>query len=168
MKQILSILVENQAGVLSRISGLFSRRGYNIESLAVGITEDRSLSRMTIVVDGDSRTAEQVEKQLNKLIDVIKVRRIPSTDLIQRELILLKVHAGQNERPNIVNICEIMGAKIADITTSTMTLELSDTPERVELMVELLRPFSIQEMVRTGMVALQTGGDTISGAKKQG
>jgi acetolactate synthase-1/3 small subunit len=166
VKQILSILVENQSGVLSRISGLFSRRGYNIESLAVGITEDKTLSRMTIVIDGDSHTAEQVEKQLNKLIDVIKVRRIPQSDLIQRELILLKVHAGQNERPNIVNICEIMGAKIADITTTTMTIELSDTPERVELMVELLRPFSIREMVRTGMVALQTGGGTISGAKK--
>lgn len=166
MKQILSILVENQSGVLSRISGLFSRRGYNIESLAVGSTEDKSLSRMTIVIDADSHTAEQVEKQLNKLIDVIKVRRIPQSDLIQRELILLKVHAGQTERPNIVNICEIMDAKIADITTTTMTIELSDTPERAELMVELLRPFSIREMVRTGMVALQTGGGTISGTKK--
>lgn len=166
MKQILSILVENQSGVLSRISGLFSRRGYNIESLAVGATEDKSLSRMTVVIDADERTAEQVEKQLNKLIDVLKVRRIPQSDLIQRELLLLKVHAGQGERPNIVNICEIMGAKIADITTSTMTLELSDTPERAELLIELLRPFSIREMVRTGMVALQAGGDTISGGKK--
>lgn len=166
MKQILSILVENQSGVLSRISGLFSRRGYNIESLAVGATEDKSLSRMTVVIDADERTAEQVEKQLNKLIDVLKVRRIPQSDLIQRELILLKVHAGQGDRPNIVNICEIMGAKIADITTSTMTIELSDTPERAELLIELLRPFSIREMVRTGMVALQAGGDTISGGKK--
>lgn len=164
MKQTISVLVENHAGVLFRIAGLFARRAYNIESLAVGQTEDPSLSRITLVVEGNSRTAEQVEKQLNKLIDVIKVRRFPQGDLISRELILLKVHAGQNERPDIVNICEIMGAKIADISVSTMTIELSDTPERVELILELLRPFSIREVVRTGTVALQPGTGTIGGA----
>lgn len=162
MKQIFSILVENRSGILSRIAGLFSRRGYNIESLAVGVTEDESLSRITIVVQGDERLAEQVEKQLNKLIDVIKVRRIPQGDLICRELVLVKVSARQTDRPDIVNICEIMGAKIADISVSTLTVELSDTPQRVELLIELLRPFSIKEAVRTGMVALQTGTDTIS------
>lgn len=167
MKQTISVLVENQAGVLSRIAGLFSRRGYNIESLAVGTTEERSLSRVTIVMEGNSHTAEQVEKQLNKLIDVIKVRRLPAGELIERELILLKVHAGQNERPDIVNICEIMGAKIADLSVSTLTIELSDTPERVALIMELLRPFSIREVVRTGTVALQTGTNTISGEKSR-
>lgn len=166
MKQTISILVENQAGVLFRVAGLFARRAYNIESLTVGSTDDQSLSRMTIVVEGNAQTAEQVEKQLNKLIDVIKVRRLSSDQLIERELILLKVHAGQAERPDIVNICEIMGAKIADITVSTLTIELSDTPERVELIIELLRPFSIREMVRTGAVALQTGTATIGSGKK--
>ena len=161
MKQTISILVENHAGVLSRIAGLFARRAYNIESLAVGATDDRTLSRVTIVVEGNAHTAEQVEKQLNKLIDVIKVRRLPQGGMIQRELVLLKVHAGQAERPDIVNICEIMGAKIADISVSTLTIELSDTPERVELIMELLRPFSIREVVRTGTVALQTGVETI-------
>lgn len=166
MKQTISVLVENRSGVLSRISGLFSRRGYNIESLAVGVTEDRSLSRVTIVIDGGANTAEQVEKQLNKLVDVIKVRRIPQAELISRELILVKVTARQAERPDIVNICEIMGAKIADLSVSSLTIELSDTTERVELLVELLRPFSIKEVVRTGMVALQSGTETIQNLKK--
>lgn len=166
MKQTISVLVENRSGVLSRISGLFSRRGYNIESLAVGVTEDGTLSRITIVVEGGAHTAEQVEKQLNKLIDVIKVRRIEQGDLISRELILVKVTARQTDRPDIVNICEIMGAKIADISVTSMTIELSDTPERVELLIELLRPFSIKEVVRTGMVALQSGTDTIGNGKK--
>lgn len=161
MKQTISILVENQAGVLSRVAGLFSRRGFNIDSLAVGITEDPSLSRITIVVDEDSRTAEQVEKQLNKLVDVIKVRRFQQGEIISRELIIIKVNARQAERADIINICEIMGAKIADITVSSLTLELSDTPDRVELLVELLRPFSVREIARTGTVALQTGTGTI-------
>ena len=166
MKQTISILVANQAGVLSRISGLFARRGYNIESLAVGVTEDKTLSRMTIVVEGNSFVAEQVEKQLNKLIDVIKVRRIPQGELVCRELLMIKVAARQGERPDIVNICDIMGAKIADITLGTMTIELSDTPERVELIIEMLKPFSIREIVRTGTVALQKGTDTIGNGKK--
>lgn len=166
MKQTISVLVENQAGVLSRVVGLFSRRAFNIESLAVGVTEDPSLSRITIVAGGDAHTVEQVEKQLNKLIDVIKVRRIPQSDLISRELIMVKVNARQAERPDIVNICEIMGAKIADISVNTLTIELSDTPDRVELIVELLRPFSIREVVRTGTVALQAGNESIGTGKR--
>ena len=162
MKHTFSVLVENRAGVLSRISGLFARRAFTIEGLAVGITEDPNFSRVTIVVEGTDYTVEQVEKQLNKLIDVIKVRTIHPEELISRELVLIKVNAGQNERGDIMNIAEIMSAKIVDISRTTMTLELADTSERVDLFTELLRPFAIREIARTGIVALQKGTDTIS------
>ena len=162
MKHTFSVLVENRAVVLSRITGLFARRAFNIESLAVGITEDPNFSRVTIVVEGTDYTVEQVEKQLNKLIDVIKVRTIHPEELISRELVLIKVNAGQNERGDIMNIAEIMSAKIVDISRTTMTLELADTSERVDLFTELLRPFAIREIARTGIVALQKGTDTIS------
>lgn len=162
MKHTFSVLVENRAGVLSRIAGLFARRAFNIESLAVGITEDPAFSRVTIVAEGSDYTVEQVEKQLNKLIDVIKVRTINPSELISRELVLIKVNAGQTERSDIMNIAEIMDAKILDISRATMTLELADTSERIDLFTELLRPFAIREIARTGTVALQKGTDTIS------
>lgn len=161
MKHTISVLVENRAGVLSRISGLFARRAFNIDSLAVGVTEDKSLSRMTIIVDGDDYTVEQLEKQLNKLIDVIKVRSLPAGECVSRELVLAKVSATQAARPDVVNICEILGAKIADISLSTLTIELSDTPERVDLLEELLKPFGLREVVRTGTIALQQGGESM-------
>ena len=126
MKQTISILVENQAGVLNRITGLFSRRAFNIESLAVGVTDDPSISRITIIVDSGNSVVEQVEKQLNKLVD-------------------------------IMNVCQIMGAKSADISPTTMTLEISDTADRLELFQSLLRPFSILEVARTGLIAVQKG-----------
>ena len=157
MKHTLSVLVENEAGVLSRISGLFSRRGFNIESLAVGVTEDRAISRMTIVVNGDEHVVEQVEKQLNKLIDVIRVRSLESADIISRELMLIKVNATSTTRGEIIDIVKIMGAKIVDLSKSTLTIELSDTPDRLELFVELMRPFAIKEVMRTGTIALQRG-----------
>lgn len=162
MKHTFSVLVENRAGVLSRIAGLFARRAFNIESLAVGVTEDPAFSRVTIVAEGSDYTVEQVEKQLNKLIDVIKVRTINPAELISRELVLIKVNAGQTERSDIMNIAEIIDAKILDISRATMTLELADTSERIDLFTELLRPFAIREIARTGTVALQKGTDTIS------
>jgi acetolactate synthase-1/3 small subunit len=162
VKHTFSVLVENRAGVLSRIAGLFARRAFNIESLAVGVTEDPAFSRVTIVAEGSDYTVEQVEKQLNKLIDVIKVRTINPAELISRELVLIKVNAGQTERSDIMNIAEIMDAKILDISRATMTLELADTSERIDLFTELLRPFAIREIARTGTVALQKGTDTIS------
>ena len=162
MKHTFSVLVENRAGVLSRIAGLFARRAFNIESLAVGVTEDPAFSRVTIVAEGSDYTVEQVEKQLNKLIDVIKVRTINPAELISRELVLIKVNAGQTERSDIMNIAEIMDAKILDISRATMTLELADTSERIDLFTELQRPFAIREIARTGTVALQKGTDTIS------
>lgn len=159
MKKTISVLAENQAGVLNKITGLFSRRAFNIESLAVGVTDDKSISRITIIVDSGNNVVEQVEKQLNKLVDVIKVRTIEEHHMIGRELILIKVSANTRTRQDILNVCQIMGGKIDDISPTTMTLELSDTTEKVELFEELLRPFSILEVARTGLVALQKGGD---------
>ena len=161
MKQTISVLVENQAGVLNRITGLFSRRAFNIDSLAVGVTDDPSISRITIIVDSGNSVVEQVEKQLNKLIEVIKVRTIPEDNMIGRELVLLKVNATNKTRQDIMTICDIMGAKVSDISPSSMTLELSDTPGRVDTFEAMLRPFSILEVVRTGVIALQKGGGKI-------
>ena len=161
MKQTISVLVENQAGVLNRITGLFSRRAFNIESLAVGVTADPDFSRITIIVDSGNSVVEQVEKQLNKLIEVIKVRTIPEDKMIGRELVLVKVNATTKTRQDIMTICEIMGAKVSDISPTSMTLELSDTPERVDTFESMLRPFSILEVVRTGVIALQKGGGKI-------
>ena len=161
MKQTISVLVENQAGVLNRITGLFSRRAFNIESLAVGVTDDPAFSRITIIVDSGNSVVEQVEKQLNKLIEVIKVRTIPEDNMIGRELVLVKVNATTKTRQDIMTICEIMGAKVSDISPTSMTLELSDTPDRVDTFEAMLRPFSILEVVRTGVIALQKGGGKI-------
>ena len=162
MKQTVSILVENHAGVLSRVSGLFSRRGFNIESLAVGITDDPTVSRITIVVDGDEYMLEQVEKQLNKLIDVIKLRTFPQQEIISGELMLVKVSAKANARGDIMDVAKIMGGKISDITTDTMTVEIADTAEHLQTMLDLLMPYGIKEVARTGTIALQKGMDSIS------
>ena len=162
MKHTISVLVENHAGVLSRITGLFSRRGFNIDSLAVGVTEDKTVSRMTIVVEGDAYTVEQLEKQLNKVVDVIKVRTIPQQDLISRELMLIKCTATGRTRSEILDIAKIMNANIVDLTTTTMTLEICDLPDRLDLLEELLKAYNIQEVMRTGTIALQKGGATVS------
>ena len=161
MKQTISVLVENQAGVLNRITGLFSRRAFNIDSLAVGVTDDPTISRITIIVDSGNSVVEQVEKQLNKLIEVIKVRTIPEDKMIGRELVLLKVNATNKTRQDIMTISDIMGAKVSDISPNSMTLELSDTPDRIDTFEAMLRPFSILEVVRTGVIALQKGGGKI-------
>lgn len=162
MKRIFSVLVENKAGVLSRTAGLFSRRGFNIESLVVGQTEDPTISRMTIVSRGDERTMEQVEKQLNKQIDIIKVQTLDTDFSTRRELLLIKLACQLSMRGDVMNVCNIMGAKIVDLSHTTLTIEFSDKPEKVNLLIELLAPFGIVEMARTGMVALQKGCEAIS------
>ena len=161
MKQTISVLVENQAGVLNRITGLFSRRAFNIDSLAVGVTDDPTISRITIIVDSGNSVVEQGEKQLNKLVEVIKVRTIPEDKMIGRELVLLKVNATNKTRQDIMTICDIMGAKVDDISPNSLTLELSDTPDRIDTFEAMLRPFSILGVVRTGVIALQKGGGKI-------
>lgn len=162
MKHTISILVENHAGVLSRISGLFARRAFNIDSLAVGVTDDTTISRITIVVEGTEHTVEQVEKQLNKLIDVIKVKTLAPAELLTRELMLIKVAAEAEKRGEILTIAEVMEAKVADISRATMTLELSDTFERLAVFEDMLVPYGIKEIVRTGTIAMQKGSDSIT------
>ena len=161
MKQTISVLVENQAGVLNRITGLFSRRAFNIESLAVGVTDDPTISRITIIVDSGNSVVEQVEKQLNKLVEVIKVRTLDESSLIGRELMIIKVSANKNTREQIMTICNICGAKVADISPTSMTMELSDTPDRIDTFEDMMRPFNILEVARTGVIALQRGGGKI-------
>ena len=162
MKSIFSVLVENKSGILARTAGLFARRGFNIESLAVGETADPRVSRMTIVVDGDQSVIGQVEKQLNKQIDVIKVRILEADDAVRREAALIKVNAGAEVRGQITDIAAIMKAGIADLSPTTATLEIIDTPERVRQLLELLTPYGIAEMARTGTVALLKGQSAIS------
>lgn len=157
MKHTLAVLVENHPGVLSKVAGLFSRRGFNIESLAVGITEDTKISRMTIVVDGDEYIVEQVSKQLNKLIDIIKVWDI-SENSVTRELGLLKVYAPQSVRSRIIEIAEIFRAKIVDVNNSTMTIEITGDSGKITAIEDVLKPFGIQEMVRTGVISIERSG----------
>jgi acetolactate synthase-1/3 small subunit len=166
-KHILSVLVENHAGVLSRVAGLFSRRGFNIESLAVGVTENPEVSRMTIVVDGDDYTVEQVSKQLNKLIDVIKLKNLDNTDSITRELSLIKVSASTSTRSEIAQLVEIFRAKIVDVSKTTLTIEASGDGEKVAALEDMLRPFGIKEIVRTGTIAIERGNKIIKVANNE-
>ncbi|MBQ6569957.1 MAG: acetolactate synthase small subunit [Clostridia bacterium] len=155
MKYTLSVLVENHFGVLSKVAGLFSRRGFNIESLSVGETEDAGISRMTIVVDGDDYTLEQIEKQLNKVIPVIKVRVLPEGTYIERELTLIKVSCTNQQRPDIMKVAELMGARIVDVGSNCMSLEFTDTRRRTGVLLSLLKPYGIRELVRTGLTAIE-------------
>lgn len=157
MKHTISVLVENHAGVLARVAGLFARRGFNIDSLAVGVTDDERVSRITIVADGSAYTLEQIEKQLNKLIDVIKVKTLHSDSAVTRELVLIKVSCTLKQRPEIISIADIAKGKISDISTNSMTIELSDTKQNLDTYEELLRPYGIKEVVRTGTIAMQKG-----------
>lgn len=161
-KQILSVLVENHSGVLSRVSGLFSRRGFNIDSLAVGVTEDPDVSRITIVVDGDDYTVEQVSKQLNKLIDVIKIKQLDKSDSVSRELALIKVNATATARAEIIQIVEIFRAKIVDVSKSTVTIEISGSTDKVAAIEDMVRQFGIKEIVRTGTIAIERGNKVIN------
>ena len=161
MKHTISILVENHAGVLSRVTGLFSRRGFNIDSLAVGVTNDPSVSRITIVADGDEHTVQQLEKQLNKLVDTVKVRTIEPEERIVRELQLIKVNATPAQRSEILTICDIMGAKIIDMTATTLTVEISDSHSRLKRMHDLLEGYGIKEIVRTGVIVIQKGSTAL-------
>jgi acetolactate synthase-1/3 small subunit len=151
---ILSVLVENKFGVLSRVAGLFSRRGYNIFSLAVSPTEDERLSRMTIVVDAESAPLEQVTKQLNKVIPVIKITELTPDDAVERELMLATVKAGAEARSQVTELAAIFEAKIVDVGYDAMTLMVSGTPDKLDAISDLLAPFGIIESQRTGRIAL--------------
>lgn len=154
MVHIVSTLVENHFGVLARVSSLFSARGFNIDSLAVGETEDPTVSRMTIVVHGDERILQQIMKQLDKLVDVIKVIDLSEDERIERELVLIKISTSAATRTEIMQIVNTFRAKIVDLNSKSLTIEVTGTKSKVDAMLELMRPFGIREVVRTGTVAI--------------
>ena len=155
MKRIYSVLVENRSGVLCKVAGLFARRCFNIDSLAVGETDDPSVSVMTIVSSGDVRAIEQIEKQLNKKLDVIKVKTFSESQSISRELMLVKVKYNKNNRRDIMEICDIMKADIIDMSKTNLMIQICDEPEKVKLFINMLSSISIVEIARTGTLALQ-------------
>ena len=158
MQHTITALVENRPGVLARISGLFARRGFNIESLAASITDDPTVSRMTIVVEGDDNVLEQITKQLNKLVDVVKVIDYTSVSVVERELAMLKVNAETKHRAEIMQVVDIFRAKIIDISDKTFTIEVTGCCAKVNAIEGLLAPYGIQEMVRTGRIVMIRGG----------
>ncbi len=168
MLHTLAVLVENNPGVLARVAGLFSRRGFNIDSLTVGRTEDPAISRMTIVVEGDSHTIEQVVKQLHKLVDVLKISNLTNEPHVERELLMIKVRVDRESRLEIMQIADVFRAKIVDYGTKTLTIEATGNEEKLDALFEALRPYAIKEFVRTGKIALQRGAKyTIAKTKEE-
>jgi acetolactate synthase-1/3 small subunit len=157
MNHIISVLVENKAGVLAKISGLFSRRGFNIESLAVGPTDDEKISRMTMSVNAEEHSIEQIIKQLYKLINVIKIQELDPLNIVERELVLIKVSADSKTRPEILEIVSVFRANIVDVAKKTLMIEITGDSSKVKALEDLLRPFGILELVRTGKIACTRG-----------
>ena len=151
----ISLLVENRFGTLNRIAGMFAAKGYNIDSLTVGPTEDAAVSRMTIVTRGDDQIMEQISKQLNKLIDVIKVIELTFESFVERELALVKVQSTTTTRPEVMQIAEIFRAKVVDVSPRTLTLEATGSQQKVDAIINMLKPFGIKEVARTGRVAMK-------------
>ena len=160
-RHVISILVENHSGVLSRVSGLFSRRGYNIDSLSVGVTEDSRFSRITIVAYGEDNIIYQIHKQLEKLIDVLEVIELAPENSVCRELTLIKVSADASVRSEIVSIAEIFRASVIDVSLTTLTVEMTGDQDKIEAFVQLLAPYGIKEIVRTGLTGIQRGAATL-------
>ena len=163
-RHTLSVLVEDKPGVLARVSGLFSRRGFNIESLAVGPTENSDISRMTIVVTVDDLPLEQVTKQLNKLVHVIKIVELDPAASVQRQLLLVKVRADATVRSQVLEVIELFRARAVDVTPEALTIEASGTVEKIAALLRILEPFGIREMVQSGMVAVGRGPRSITAA----
>ncbi|NTW71512.1 MAG: acetolactate synthase small subunit [Eubacteriaceae bacterium] len=164
-RYVLSLLVENNSGVLSRIAGLFARRCFNIDSLTVGTTEDETLSRMTIVVIGDEQILEQIKKQLNKLIEVIKVIELTPNESISRELVFIKVKADNSTRSNIIEISNIFRANIVDVAHDSLILELTGGPDKIGAFMKLMEPFGVLEFIRSGATGLQRGSTVLNETK---
>ncbi|MGA2884560.1 MAG: acetolactate synthase small subunit [Halobacteriota archaeon] len=165
MKHTVSVLVQNKPGVLARTAGLFSRRGYNIESLTVGVTENEAISRMTIVVAGDDTVVEQVTKQLNKLIEVIKVSDLTKESYVDRELVLIKVTADSSNRAEIMQIVNIFRARIVDVAPKSLIIEVTGDEGKLDALISMLKQFGIKEIVRTGTLALGRGPKVIQSGK---
>jgi len=169
---VVSALVENRAGTLSRVSGLFSRRGYNIDSLTVGVTDDPSVSRMTIAVNSTGhksgkKVLEQIVKQLGKLVDVIAVRELDNESCLRREIILVKIKADEKSRPAVLEIAGIFRARVVDVSTETITVEATGSLDKLNGLLLLLKPYVILEIARTGMVALERGNRVLSVTNEQ-
>jgi acetolactate synthase-1/3 small subunit len=165
-RHTLSVLVENKPGVLTRVAGMFARRGYNIHSLAVGPTDDERVSRLTIVVGTEAAHLEQVIKQLNKLIHVLKIVELDPEESVERELQLVKVTADADCRSQIIELADVFRAKIVDVDHDSITIEAAGSPGKLEAMVELLQPYGIREMVRSGTISLARGGRSIMDGSK--
>ncbi len=161
-RHTLSVLVENKPGVLARIAGLFSRRGFNIDSLAVGPTEHPEISRMTIVVNVEESPLEQVTKQLNKLVEVIKIVELDGPQSVTRELLLVKVKADAETRGQVLETIQLFRAKVVDVATDAVTIEVTGSAEKLEAFLRVLEPFGIRELVQSGMVAIGRGGRSIT------
>ena len=159
MRHVLSIMVANKAGVLGRIVGLFSRRGYNIDSLSVGTSEDQRYSRITVSLQGDDQVVEQIHKQVEKLVDVQDVIELKTDSSIYRELCLVKVEANAAARPDIFNVASVFRANIIDVSTKTITMELTGDLDKINAFVELMKPYGILEIVRTGLAAIARGAE---------
>jgi acetolactate synthase I/III small subunit len=159
----LSVLVENKPGVLARVAQLFSRRGFNIDSLAVGETENPEVSRITIVVGADSAPLEQVTKQLNKLVNVLKIVELEQTTSVQRELLLVKVRAERSVRSQVMETVDLFRARVVDVAPDTLTIEATGTADKLDALLRDLEPFGIKEMVQSGMVAIGRGSRSITG-----
>jgi len=165
MRHTLSVLVQNKPGVLARTAGLFSRRGYNIESLTVGVTEKEDVSRMTIVVTGDDTVVEQVTKQLNKLIEVIKVSDLTKESYVNRELVLIKVTADGSNRGEIMQLVDVFRARIVDVAAKSLIIETTGDAGKIAALIDMLKQFGIKEIVRTGTLALGRGSKVIQSGK---
>lgn len=157
MKHIISVMVENRSGVLAKVAGLFSRRGFNIDSLAVGPTDDSQISRITLVVNAENHSIEQITKQLYKLINVIKIQELDPSNIVERELVLIKVNADSKTRPEILEIVSIFRVNIVDVGKKSLIIEITGSNRKVKALEDLLRPFGIIELVRTGKIACMRG-----------
>ncbi|MFC8503453.1 acetolactate synthase small subunit [Pedococcus sp. NPDC057267] len=161
-KHTLSVLVENKPGVLARIAALFSRRGFNIDSLAVGPTEHAEISRMTVVVDVEDLPLEQVTKQLNKLVEVLKVVELEPNASVQREILLVKVRADVHSRSHVLETVQLFRAKVVDVASDTLTIEVTGNRDKLTAFLEVLEPFGVKELVQSGMVAIGRGSRSIT------
>ena len=157
MKHVITALVQNQPGVLAHVAGMFAARGFNIDSLVVGRTEDAAMSRMTIVAGGDDHVLEQIRKQLERIVTVVKVRDFEDVDHVERDLMLIRVHAPAEKRPEVVELVNLFRGRVVDVARKSAVIELSGPEEKLEAFIDLVRPYGINELARTGVIAMKRG-----------
>mgnify|MGYP001242797050 FL=1 len=167
MRHVITALVQNEPGVLAQVAGMFAARGFNIDSLVVGRTEDPALSRMTIVVVGDDKVLEQVRKQLGKLIPVVKVRDFETVDYVERDLMIIRIHTPPEKRPEVIELVNLFRGRVVDVARTSMLVELSGTEDKVEAFIDLVRPYGIRELARTGVIAMSRGQQRNGAAEKE-